>query len=72
MQILYKILDIFFLVFHSIITLFNMVGWISVKTRKVHFFTMYDYPQLKNKIIKIFANRKNQKTTIFNLKKAKL
>jgi tetratricopeptide (TPR) repeat protein len=32
----------------------------------------YDYPQLKNKIIKIFANRKNQKTTIFNLKKAKL
>ncbi|MGB4269597.1 MAG: DUF2784 domain-containing protein [Spirochaetota bacterium] len=40
MQILYKILDIFFLVFHSIITLFNMVGWISVKTRKVHFFTM--------------------------------
>ncbi|MEW6525121.1 MAG: DUF2784 domain-containing protein [Spirochaetota bacterium] len=40
MLILYKILDIFFLVFHSILTVFNIVGWISVKTRKVHFFAM--------------------------------
>ena len=40
MQIVYKFLDVFFLVFHSIITLFNMVGWISKKTRKVHCVTM--------------------------------
>ena len=32
-------LDYFFLVFHSIYTLFNMVGWIWQKTRFVHLLT---------------------------------
>ncbi len=40
MKMLYIFLDIFFLVFHTIITFFNMLGWISVKTRKVHCVTM--------------------------------
>ena len=33
-------LDIFFLVFHTVFTLFNMTGWIFRKTRKLHAITM--------------------------------
>ncbi len=33
-------LDWFFLVFHTVFTLFNMVGWIPEKTRKFHLITM--------------------------------
>lgn len=35
-----KLLDIFFLVFHSVFTLFNMTGWIWKKTRKAHLVTV--------------------------------
>ncbi len=35
-----KLLDIFFLVFHSVFTLFNMTGWIWKKTRTVHLATI--------------------------------
>jgi hypothetical protein len=35
-----KLLDIFFLVFHSLFTIFNMSGWIWKKTRKLHLATM--------------------------------
>jgi hypothetical protein len=35
-----KLLDIFFLVFHSLFTIFNMTGWIWKKTRKLHLATM--------------------------------
>ncbi|MCX8123837.1 MAG: DUF2784 domain-containing protein [Spirochaetes bacterium] len=40
MQIVYRSLDVFFLVFHTAFTVFNMFGWISIKTRKVHCATM--------------------------------
>ena len=33
----YHCLDYFFLVFHAIITLFNLFGWIWKKTRKANF-----------------------------------
>jgi hypothetical protein len=36
----YSFLNIFFFVFHSLLTLFNMVGWIFPATRKWHLFTM--------------------------------
>jgi len=32
--------DKFFLVFHTLLTLFNISGWIFKKTRKAHFLTM--------------------------------
>jgi hypothetical protein len=35
-----KLLDIFFLVFHSVFTLFNLTGWIWKKTRKLHLATV--------------------------------
>jgi hypothetical protein len=35
-----KLLDMFFLVFHSLFTIFNMTGWIWKKTRKLHLATM--------------------------------
>lgn len=35
-----KILDIFFIVFHTAFTLFNMTGWIWNKTRKIHLITI--------------------------------
>lgn len=35
-----KLLDIFFLVFHSLFTIFNITGWIWRKTRKLHLATM--------------------------------
>jgi Protein of Unknown function (DUF2784) len=36
----YQFLNIFFFVFHTLFTLFNMVGWIFPKTRKLHLFTL--------------------------------
>ncbi len=33
-------LDKFFIVFHSLLTLFCMVGWIWSKTRKIHLYLM--------------------------------
>lgn len=32
--------NIFFFVFHTIFTLFNVVGWMFTKTRKLHLLTM--------------------------------
>ena len=40
MQQLYTILDIFFVVFHSSLTLFNLTGWIWEKTRRIHLITI--------------------------------
>lgn len=37
---LYPFLNIFFFAFHSLFTLFNMVGWAFAKTRKLHLATM--------------------------------
>lgn len=37
---LYQILNIFFLAFHTAFTLFNIVGWVFPKTRKLHVVTM--------------------------------
>ena len=39
-MLLYKILDIFFLVFHTVLTLFNLFGWISRKTLKLNLITL--------------------------------
>ena len=36
----YKFLNIFFFVFHTVFTLFNMAGWIFPKTRKLHLTTL--------------------------------
>ena len=36
----YQFLNIFFFVFHSVFTLFNMVGWIFPRTRKLHLITL--------------------------------
>ena len=33
---MYHFLDHFFLVFHTLIVLFNLTGWISAKTRRLH------------------------------------
>lgn len=33
-------LDIFFLVFHTLLTLFNITGWMFARTRKIHLVTM--------------------------------
>ncbi|MBN1534775.1 MAG: DUF2784 domain-containing protein [Spirochaetes bacterium] len=35
-----QLLDNFFLVFHTVFTLFNMTGWIFRRTRKLHAVTM--------------------------------
>ncbi|MBN2442200.1 MAG: DUF2784 domain-containing protein [Spirochaetales bacterium] len=37
-MILYEFLDIFFIVFHTLFTLFGTFGWIWRKTRKLHLF----------------------------------
>ena len=34
------VLNIFFFVFHTLFTLFNLVGWIFPKTRRLHLVTM--------------------------------
>lgn len=36
----YAVLNIFFFVFHTVFTLFNMTGWAFHKTRKGHLLTM--------------------------------
>lgn len=36
----YQALNIFFFIFHSIFTLFNIIGWGFKKTRKLHLITM--------------------------------
>ena len=36
----YLFLNIFFFVFHTLFTVFNVVGWIFPKTRKLHLITM--------------------------------
>jgi hypothetical protein len=36
----YTFLNIFFFVFHTVFTLFNMVGWAFPKTRKMHLITL--------------------------------
>lgn len=36
----YQFLNIFFFVFHTGFTLFNVVGWIFQKTRKLHLITL--------------------------------
>jgi len=35
-----QLLDYFFLVFHTVFTLFNMTGWIFKRTRRAHLVTM--------------------------------
>ena len=35
-----EFLNIFFFVFHTVFTLFNVVGWIFPKTRKLNLFTL--------------------------------
>ncbi len=37
---LYQFLNIFFFVFHTAFTLFNVVGWIFRRTRKIHLVTL--------------------------------
>ncbi len=39
-EIVWVLLDRFFLVFHTMFTLFNMTGWIWKKTKKIHLATM--------------------------------
>ena len=36
----YQALNIFFFVFHTVFTLFNIVGWAFRKTRRLHLITM--------------------------------
>ncbi len=36
----YRFLNVFFFIFHTIFTLFNIVGWIFPRTRKLHLATM--------------------------------
>ena len=36
----YTFLNIFFFVFHTVFTLFNMGGWAFPKTRKLHLITL--------------------------------
>ncbi|MBL7851660.1 MAG: DUF2784 domain-containing protein [Cyclobacteriaceae bacterium] len=33
-------LDIFFILFHTVFTVFNVVGWMFARTRKLHLITM--------------------------------
>jgi hypothetical protein len=37
----YHLLDYFFLFFHTILTLFNLLGWIWKKTRLANFITLF-------------------------------
>ena len=37
---MYRFLDLFFVVFHSSLVLFNLTGWIWKKTRRLHLFTI--------------------------------
>jgi len=40
MEFFYHAADIFFVVFHSTLTLFNAIGWIWKKTRRVNLITL--------------------------------
>lgn len=40
MEFFYKAADIFFVVFHTSLTLFNALGWIWRKTRRINLFTL--------------------------------
>ena len=37
---LYRLLDIFFVIFHSSLVIFNIFGWIWKRTRKLNLFTL--------------------------------
>lgn len=37
---MYEFLNIFFFIFHTVFTLFNLIGWAFKKTRKLHLLTM--------------------------------
>lgn len=37
---MYEFLDIFFFVFHTVLTLFNLFGWIWKATRKLNLYTL--------------------------------
>lgn len=37
---LYHLLDIFFVIFHTLLLLFNLTGWIWIKTRKINLVTL--------------------------------
>jgi hypothetical protein len=37
---MYALLDVFFVVFHSVLVLFNLVGWAWRRTRRVHLITI--------------------------------
>ncbi len=39
-EVLYKSADIFFVVFHTALILFNVLGWIWKKTRRLNFYTL--------------------------------
>lgn len=39
-SLLFRILDIFFVVFHSSLVIFNLFGWILKKTRKLNLLTL--------------------------------
>ncbi|NMC39513.1 MAG: DUF2784 domain-containing protein [Bacteroidales bacterium] len=39
-MLIYKIIDIFFVVFHTILVIFNLSGWIWKKTRKLNLITL--------------------------------
>ena len=39
-MLIYKIIDIFFVVFHTILIIFNLSGWIWKKTRKLNLITL--------------------------------
>ena len=40
MEYLYNAADIFFVVFHTVLTLFNALGWIWGKTRRINLITL--------------------------------
>lgn len=37
---MFRFLDIFFFIFHTCFTLFNLVGWIFPRTRRIHLVTI--------------------------------
>jgi hypothetical protein len=39
-MLLYKFLNIFFFAFHTVFTLFNIIGWVWERTRRLHLFTV--------------------------------
>jgi hypothetical protein len=38
--VIYRILDIFFVVFHSVLIIFNLFGWLWRKTRRLNLITL--------------------------------